>query len=337
MSANGDRSFAAADHPGLAESGVSIIVVTYQNAAHIGACVTAARRTAPAVPTELVIVDNASGDDTAAAAKEAAPDAQIIEHQYNGGFADGCRVGASHAHGRWLLFLNPDAVPAAGGVDALLDCARRHPDAGIVGGRCVLPDGSDDPRSWWGRPSLWSVCCFALLLSSAFPGSGRFDPESPVPWSGDPDEERGVPIVTGAFMLVDRSLWDRLNGFDPAFFMYGEDADLCLRAAAAGYRPMVTARAAFEHSGGASSSSRRKQQLLFTGKAEVIRRHFPRGQRALGVRLLLLGVLLRAIAGRLLTVRPERQGRPTTTAADWRALWGARRDWRRGWTRASPR
>jgi GT2 family glycosyltransferase len=334
MSADGDRSFATGDDPGLAESGVSIIVVTYKSAAHIGACVAAVRRAAPAVPAELVIVDNASGDDTVAAAKDAAPDAQVIAHHRNGGFADGCRVGASQAHGRWLLFLNPDAVPAAGSVDALLDCAGRHPDAGIVGGRCVRPDGSVDPRSWWGRPTLWSVCCFALLLSSAVPGSRRFDPESPVPWSGDTGEERQVPIVTGAFMLVDRAVWDRLDGFDPAFFMYGEDADLCLRAAAAGYRPMVTALAAFRHAGGASSTSLRKQRLLFTGKVEVIRRHFPRGRRALGVRLLLIGVLLRALVGRVLTVRPERQGRPTTAADDWRALWAARRDWRHGWARA---
>lgn len=326
-----DRRFVPGDDPGLGESGVSIIVVTYRNAAHIGACVAAARRAAPAVPTELIIVDNASGDDTAAAAKDAAPDAQVVEHDRNGGFAAGCHVGAARAHGRRLLFLNPDAVPAPGSVDALLDCAQRHPDAGIVGGRCLRPDGSADPRSWWGRPSLWSTLCFALLLSSAFPGSRRFDPESPVPWSGAPDEERRVPIVTGAFMLVDRAVWDRLTGFDQAFFMYGEDADLCLRAAAAGYRPMVTARAAFEHPGGASSTSPRKLRLLFTGKVTLIRRHFPRGGRALGVRLLLTGVLLRAVAGRLLAAQPDRQGRPTQAGGDWRTLWAARRDWRHGW------
>jgi N-acetylglucosaminyl-diphospho-decaprenol L-rhamnosyltransferase len=319
------------DDPDLAESGVSIIVVTYKNAAHIGACVAAARRAAPAVPTELIIVDNASGDGTAAAAKDAAPDATIIEHHRNGGFADGCQVGAAQAGGRWLLFLNPDAVPAPGSVDALLECALRRPAAGIVGGRCVRPDGTVDPRSWWGRPSLWSVCCFALLLSSVFPGSRRFDPESPVPWSGDPDEERQVPIVTGAFMLVDRRLWRRLGGFDRAIFMYGEDADLCLRAAAAGYRPMVTARAAFQHSGGASSTSPRKLRLLFTGKVTVVRRHLPRGRRALGVRLLLFGVLVRAAAGRVLSARSDRQGRPTVTGADWRELWATRRDWRHGW------
>jgi N-acetylglucosaminyl-diphospho-decaprenol L-rhamnosyltransferase len=324
-------TFAPPDDPSLAESGVSIIVVTYKNAAHIGGCVAAVRRALPAVPTELIIVDNASGDETAAAAKDAAPDALIIEHHRNGGFADGCRVGAAQAGGRWLLFLNPDAVPAPGSVDALLDCARRHPAAGIVGGKCVRPDGSADPRSWWGRPSLWSVFCFALLLSSVFPGSRRFDPESPLPWSDDPDEERLVPIVTGAFMLVDRYLWKRLGGFDTAFFMYGEDADLCLRAAAAGHRPMVTARAEFQHSGGASSSSPRKLRLLFTGKVTLLNRHLPRGRRALAVRLLLLGVLLRAVAGRVLTARPERQGRPTTAAADWRTLWSTRRDWRKGW------
>lgn len=310
---------------------VTIVVVTYRNAPHIGGCAAAIRKAAGDVDSELVIVDNASGDDTADAARAAAPEATVVESDRNGGFAYGCRAGAARAAGEWLLFVNPDAVPAEGSVSALLACARRNPDAGIVGGRCVLPDGTPDPRSWWGRPTLWSTLCFALLLSSVFPGSRVFDPESPLPWSGAPDQERRVPIVTGGFMLIRRSLWTELDGFDPAIFMYGEDADLCLRAARAGYRPVVTAHAAYEHEGGASSTSARKLLLLFTGKATVLRRHLPYGLRGTGVALLRLGVLLRALAGRLATARPQRQGRPTTSAADWRGLWAARREWTPGW------
>jgi N-acetylglucosaminyl-diphospho-decaprenol L-rhamnosyltransferase len=308
---------------------VSIIVVTYRSAAYIGECAAAIRRASAGVHAELVIVDNASGDETAAAARAAAPDAQVVENDRNGGFACGCHAGADRARGRWLLFVNPDAVPAPGSVAALLACARRNPRAGIVGGRSVRDDGTPDPRSWWGRPTLWSTLCFALLLGSVFPGNRVFDPESPAPWSG---EERPVPVVTGGFMLVDRRLWDELGGFEQTIFMYGEDADLCLRAAAAGYRPMVTARAEYRHEGGASSSSVRKLVLLFTGKVTVLRRHLPYGLRGAGVRLLELGVLLRAVIGRAVTVAPQRQGRPTATGADWRALWSARREWTRGWS-----
>ena len=133
-------------------------------------------------------------------------------------------------------------------------------------------------------------------------------------------------------MLVKRELWEKLNGFDSAFFMYGEDADFCLRAAALGYRPVVTARAVCYHEGGKSSLSARKLILLFTGKATLVLRHFPSGLRHAGVGLLVSGVLLRSTASRLaISASPVRQRRPTALGDDWQALWAARAQWRQGW------
>ena len=313
------RQAPADGHP----MGVSVVIVTYRNEADIGPCLSAAGQAAPGIPMEVIVVDNASGDGTVAAARAVAG-TKVIERQANGGFAAGCATGADAATGQWLLFLNPDTVIAPDAVQALLDCAQEHPDTGIVGGRFVHPDGTTDPRSFWGRPSPWSAACFALGLSSLLPGSRTFDPEAPQPWSADPAQERPVPVVSGAFMLVRRQLWDTLGGFDPVFFLYGEDADFCLRAAAAGCRPMVTARAVCQHAGGRSSTGAGKLVLLFTGKATLVRRHFG---------LLLGGVLLRATASRVTGTAPAaRQARPTAHGEDWRALWAARDEWRRGWT-----
>jgi GT2 family glycosyltransferase len=281
------------------------------------------------VQAELIIVDNDSGDDTVQVAKEAAPDAQLVETGENGGFAKGCHAGVATAKGQWLVFVNPDAFPAPGSIRALLDCVNAEPQAGIVGGRCVAADGTTDPRSWWGRPGLWSAFCFGTLLSSVFPGNRWFDPEAPRPWSS---EVQQVPVVTGGFMLVARRAWEDTGGFDKSFFMYGEDADLCLRASALGYRPTVTGRAVFRHEGGASSSSTGKLVMLFTGKATLMRRHVGRG----GVRLLVLGVFLRAQLSRLISARPSRQGRPTAKGEDWRRLWERRSEWSKGWTPEAP-
>lgn len=321
--------------------GVSVVIVTYRNSTTISPCLEALANACPGVGMDVTVVDNASGDGTAEAARLAAQSAalraRIIERTVNGGFADGCRTGVVATQGRWLLFLNPDTVIAPGAIDALLGCARDHPAAGIVGGRFVHADGTIDPRSWWGKPTPWSELCFALGLSSLLPGSLLFDPESPQSWTADLDEERLAPVVSGAFMLVKRELWDELDGFDPAFFMYAEDADFCLRAAALGYRPMVTARAVCQHEGGKSSSSERKLMLLFTGKATLVRRHFPRGLRAAGISFLLTGVFLRAAASTVNgSASPARQQRPTARGADWRALWSARAEWRRGWAHATP-
>jgi N-acetylglucosaminyl-diphospho-decaprenol L-rhamnosyltransferase len=312
--------------------GVSVVIVTYRNEADIGACLNAIGQAAADIPIEVIVVDNASGDGTVAAAR-AAGGTKIIERQANGGFAAGCATGAEAAKGQWLLFLNPDTVIAPDAVEALLNCAQEHPGTSIVGGRFVHPDGTTDPRSFWGRPSLWSAACFALGLTSLLPGSRFFDPEAPQQWSADPAQERAVPVVSGAFMLVRRQLWDTLGGFDPVFFLYGEDADFCLRAAAAGCRPRVTARAVCQHAGGRSSTGAGKLVLLFTGKATLVRRHFPAGLRGPGIGLLLGGVLLRATASRVAgTASAARQARPTARGEDWRALWAARDEWRRGWT-----
>ncbi|HUY51591.1 MAG TPA: glycosyltransferase family 2 protein [Streptosporangiaceae bacterium] len=311
---------------------LSVVIVTYRNEAEIAGCLAAVLAGAPGIPTEVIVVDNASDDNTTRVARSAASAAKIIERAVNGGFGDGCRVGASVANGHWLLFLNPDAIIGARTIEELLACARRQTSAGIIGGRFVHEDGTDDPRSWWGRLSFWSALCFALGLNSLFPANAIFDPESSRPWSGDSDEERAVPVVSGALMLVRRTVWDQLDGFDPVFFLYGEDADFCMRAAALGWRPRVTARAVCLHLGGRSSSSNMKMLMLFKGKCTIVRRHFPRGLRGVGINLLVTGVFIRAAAGQVLgAASAARQGRPTTRAEDWRFLWTARDQWRRGW------
>ncbi|MEU5878041.1 glycosyltransferase family 2 protein [Spirillospora sp. NPDC047279] len=312
--------------------GVSIILLTYRSGRYLESCVGALRRATGEVPAELIIVDNDSGDDTPEVARKVAPDARVIETGHNGGFAYGIHEGVARARFGWLWFVNPDAEALPGCAEALLECAGAEPAAGVIGGRCVAADGSTDPRSWWGRAGLWSAFCFATLLSTVFPGSRIFDPESPRPWSDAADETREVPVVTGGFMFVSRRAWDSTGGFDRAYFMYGEDADLCRRAQAAGFRTLVTGKAVYRHEGGASSTSVGKLVMLFTGKATVLRAHLPRGTRRLGVGLLLTGVLVRATLSRLLTARPERQGRPTAKGEDWRTLWSRRRTWSAGWT-----
>ncbi|MGH8868269.1 MAG: glycosyltransferase family 2 protein [Actinomycetes bacterium] len=307
---------------------LTAVVVTYRNTRDIGPCLRALDRALDRWTSEVVVVDNASGDATPDLAQQACPRARVLRSPENLGFGRGCNLGAASATGRYLLFVNPDAVLHEDAVGALLDCAARHRAAGIVGGRAVHPDGTPDPRSWWGRPSLWSAFCFATGLSTAFPGHRQLDPESAARWQGD---ERAVPVVSGALMLVKRPVWERLRGFDPAYFLYGEDADLCLRAADAGHRAYVAPQALFTHRTGGSSTSSDRQVLLFRGKATLARRRFPRGMRTAGVVLLGFGVGLRAVLARVTRVSAARQGRPTVAPHTWGELWARRREWLGGW------
>ena len=226
---------------------MSVVIVTYHNEADIAGCLTALRDAAPVAPADIIVVDNASGDGTVAAAR-AVPGVTVLERPDNGGFAAGCATGAAAASGDWLLFLNPDTVIAPDALAALADCARQHPAAGIVGGRFVHADGSSDPRSCWAAQPMVGALLRARAEQPAA-GQPAVRPEAPRPWTGDLAADRAVPVVSGAFMLVRRELWDRLGGFDPVFFLYGEDADFCLRAAATGCRPVVTGRAVCQHAG----------------------------------------------------------------------------------------
>ena len=123
----------------------------------------------------------------------------------------------------------------------------------------------------------------------------------------------------------------RLGGFDAKFFMYGEEADLCLRAAQLGARPLVTPDATIVHYGGASERVRSEMMIkLLAGKAELIKRHWPATTQRLGLVLLSLWPWTRAVAlglaGRMLS-RPGL----AEQAATWRTIWGARERWRYGY------
>ena len=185
----------------------------------------------------------------------------------------------------WLLLLNPDTVVLDGALDKLMAFRRAHPEAGIWGGRTVFADGSLNPASCWRRQTLWSLFCRASGLAAVFRRSDLFNPEAYGGWPRDTVRE--VDIVTGCLFLIARETWDRLGGFDPVFVMYGEEADLCLRARQIGLRPVITPDAVIIHYGGASEKVRADKLVrLLRAKAELVKRHFAPGTRAPGLALL---------------------------------------------------
>jgi GT2 family glycosyltransferase len=301
---------------------VSILIVTYRCRDAARACL-ASLQGELAAGHEVVVLDNASGDGTVEMVRSEFPDVRLIASEENLGFALGCNRAAEDARGEYFLFLNPDTEAHEGAVENMLSFARAHPEHGIYGGRTLDPDGSVNPGSCWGAPTLWSLFCFATLLSSAFKGSRIFDPESLGGWKRDTVRE--VDIVTGCLLLVRRSLWQELDGFDTRFFMYGEDADLSLRAAGLGYRPAITPDAVVTHEIGVSSSTREdKLMLLFRGKATLLRKHWRGLRLRLGLALLTCGLGLRSLLSRS---GGEREGRPSP----WTQVWRRRREWLPGY------
>ena len=222
----------------------SVIIPTYNRPEYLPITLRSVLDQAPG-PDEMqiIVVDNASGDGSADAVARAFPQVELVRSAENVGFAAANnRAVAGHARGDWLLLLNPDTevheTEAGGAVDALMDFARARPQAGIWGGRTVFPDGSLNIASCWRRITPWSALCMATGLTAAFPRSELFNPEAMPSWARD--SVREVDVVVGCLMLIRRDLWETLGGFDLRYWMYGEEADLCARARARGWRPAVT-------------------------------------------------------------------------------------------------
>ncbi len=306
---------------------VSVVVVSYRTVDFIKACIASIFDSVDDASIEVIVVDNNSDDGTVNMVKREFPGVRVIASPENLGFARGVNLGASQARGEFLLLLNPDMVVHDCTIERLIAFARAHPEAGLYGGRTVAPDGRVDPSSCWGAPTRWSLFCFASGMSTAFKNNRLFDPESLGRWQRD--NVRQVGVVTGCLLAVRRDVWSELGGFDPRYFMYGEDMDLSLRASAAGYRPSITPDAVVTHIVGASSKTRSdKIVLLMKGKATIIRTHWSGAAAVFGIAMLLMGVGLRSalsiVAG---VMRPGRLGGPSP----WREVWRARREWSGGY------
>ncbi len=302
---------------------VSILIVTYKCRDEARDCLASIYGQEHGVTYETLVLDNDSGDATVEMIRTEFPQATLVALDENVGFAAGVNRLADAAAGEFVLLLNPDTVVHPRALESLVEFARARPQHGIYGGRTVNPDGTPHPGSCWGKPTLWSLTCFATMLSTAFRRSRLLDPESLGHW--ERDSVREVDIVTGCLLLVPRTLWQELGGFDLRFFMYGEDADLALRAAVLGYRPAITPDAVVTHEIGASSEFHPdKMVLLLRGKAALLRKHWSPPKRQVGLALLWTGVGLRALVARATRAR--------SSAASWGVVWRTRHNWLQGYS-----
>ena len=307
---------------------ITVVIVTHNAAEHVARCLRSVRRACAAMPLDVVVVDNASTDGAAEAASRAMPEARVLRQARNLGFARASNLGAAEGRAPWIVLLNPDTEVGARSIPELLRFARDHPEAGITGGRTLTPGGALEPRSCAMAPTPWSVACRALGLSALAPGSRLLNPEEIGGWRRD--SERRVDVVVGCFLMIGRPLWERLGGFDERFFLYGEEVDLCLRAAALGFGPMVTPRAEIVHAVGASAPGGLFQALwLLTARATLIRLHWRGAARRFGLLALWAGAAARGAV--LAPAMGALGARHRARAAAWRGVWLRRGEWLGGY------
>jgi GT2 family glycosyltransferase len=280
------------------------------------------------VRQQIIVVDNDSKDHTVEFIRSHFPEVELVVPGANLGFAAGVNLGASHADADFVLLLNPDTVILNHAVDEIVGFARENPGHGLYGGRTLQPDGSLEPSSCWGEPSLWSMAMFGFGLTTLAPKNRWLDPESLGDWQRDSVREVGV--ITGCFLLAPKAVWDELGGMDERYFMYGEDVDFAMRARRAGYRPVICPDAELVHEvGQCSETPVHKTLLLYRGKASLVRTHWRGPAKWLGLFFLAAGTGLRAMLSAVLK-RP----RKGDAAGRWQTLWRERKTWLRGYADA---
>jgi GT2 family glycosyltransferase len=307
---------------------LSILIISYNTREMTLACLrSVVEQTTPGT-YEVIVVDNQSKDGSADAIAAAFPWVRLIRSTENIGFARANNLAAKLVSSEWLLLLNPDTLIYDRAIDRLLQFARDSRQFGIVGGKTVFPDGSLNIASCWGRITPWSLFCRATGLAAVFKNSELFNSETMGSWKRDTVRE--VDIVVGCFLLLRRELWEKLGGFDPSYWMYGEESDLCLRARAMGVRAAITPDATIMHLVGASFGHRADKTILVAkAKSTLVRRHWSPLTRWWGLLMLWAWAAgRRAATGVLAVMQPSRFAKK---AAVWSEVWSRRHDWLAGY------
>ena len=231
---------------------VAVVITTYNVRPLLERCLDSLDAARGSLATEVVVVDNGIGDDTWPMLL-ARDDVRAIRGSPALGFGGANNLGAAATGAPLVLFLNPDTEPEPGSIETLANELGRRPAAAAAGPRLTLPDGQLDPaaRRHFPRPGN---ALYRLVGSPRFLG-----PQPAKPYNaGDPADSTvsEIDAVSGACLLVRREAFQAVRGFDPEFFMYGDDLDLHRRLANRGWTSLYVPTARVWHHKRQSSRQR---------------------------------------------------------------------------------
>lgn len=240
---------------------LSIIIVNWNTCELLIQCLDSIYRAESRLTFEIIVLDNASTDDSVSAVTSRFPKVHIIVNDRNQGFAKANNQGLCAGKGRYFLLLNSDTLVLPKALDLLVDYADEHLDAGMVGPKLLNKDGTLQ-ESWAKFPTFWSEL------------TGR-----PVRYRrplGNPPFAYDVDSILGACMLVRSEVVDTVGMLDEGYFMYSEEVDWCFRIRSNGWKVHYQPMAEVFHIGGASASmnSLRQLSLLYQNKIRFFNKNY---------------------------------------------------------------
>jgi GT2 family glycosyltransferase len=263
---------------------VSIIILSYNTKDLLEICLGSVASVGNKSDYEIIVLDNASSDESAKMVKSKFPGVIYIQNEKNDGFAKGNNIAASKATGDYLLFLNSDAILQK---ETIFSLVRSFTDerTGVVGGLLSNNDGTIQ-RSYGSYYHLKEV--FRMLF-----GGDKSEMSKDIP-----KNIAEVDWVNGGCMMVRRDVFEKLGGFDEHFFMYIEDMEFCYRATLVGYKVLINPHVKVFHKGQGSSNRSFAIKHIFSGLRYFYKKHKSPFDYALLMVLLHLKRLVALIIGK---------------------------------------
>jgi len=253
----------------MTKSTLSIIIVNWNSDDQLKRCVNSISKAKNEyfVLNEVIIVDNHSEDNSLTLLNRMDLPLRIIENKKNLGFGKACNQGGLHSKSKYLLFLNPDTELFENSLDIPIKYMEDelHKDVGIVGIQLLGDDGKIT-RNTSRFPNATRFISQFLFLDRAFPKI--FKPHFVKEW--DHKTTQKVDQIMGAFFLIRRDIFDRLNGFDERFFVYFEDVDLTLRTKKLGKDSLYLANAKAYHKGAGVSMKVPSRRYFYFQRSRIL-------------------------------------------------------------------
>lgn len=203
---------------------LSVIILNYNVRYFLEQCVLSVQKALEGIDGEIIVIDNASSDDSCEMMKTKFPNIKLIENKNNIGFPKGNNIGVAKAKGDYICILNPDTVVAEDTFSKILNTKNWQMNTGIIG--CKLIDGAANflPESKRGVPTPWVAFTKIFGLYKLFPKDSLFNKYYAQHITEN--QSGNVDILVGAFMVMKRELYLEIGGFDENCFMYSDDIDL---------------------------------------------------------------------------------------------------------------